>query len=596
MNKYYFSSRLSVPISDQWNLQKIFKTIPLWEKSLKKTIKDLPKLSKYQGRLANISILQKFFQDYFFIQRNIEKINIYAAYDFSTDTIHPHKQQRNARAQKLADDFTETTSFFQPELLQTPSAQLKKIVKSPQLKLYNRILEQILHLQKHTLSLTEEKILAQTFSLQNQPAKNFQALDISDLEFKPAILSKNKKAQITHGNFISYLENPDHNLRQKVFTNYYTAYQKHANIYASLLNSKIKQDNLYAKIRKYPNALEASLYSNKIPSKVYTALIESAHQQLKYLYKYFNFKRKKLNLSKLNYWDLRINFTKQKPLFFTYQQAIEIILEALKPLGKEYLKVLKNGLQKGWVDRYENKGKYNGAFSGGSFDTDPYILMNFDGSLNSVFTLIHEGGHSMHSWFSHKNQPYQDSYYTITIAEIASTVNERLLTNYLLKKYKNTSHFIQILLYEIDAIRSTFFRQTMFAEFELKIHQINQQGTELTATILCAEYQKLLKKYHGSAVAPNQLINYEWARILHFYNYEFYVYQYATGIACAYHISEKILCEKPENFIMKYHQLLKSGGNDYPLNQLKKLGIDLTQPQIYKSIHQSLNSLLLSLS
>ncbi|MBD3269893.1 hypothetical protein GF376_00005 [Candidatus Peregrinibacteria bacterium] len=393
--------------------------------------------------------------------------------------------------------------------------------------------------------------------------------------------------RVTAGNYGTLLENRNREVRKAAFESVYKAYQSHINTYAEVLNSQIKQHVFFAKAKKFNSTLERALFSNQIDPQVYTTLIKEAHKGFPVFYEYIEFRRKKLKLKKIQMWDLRVDLFPIDQLEFTYDQAVDLCVDAAAPLGKDYQKTLKKGLTEGWVDKYENKGKRSGAFSGGCYDSPPYILMNFTGSLNDVYTLMHEGGHSMHSYLAKTNQPYNKADYCIFSAEIASTVNERLLTEHLLKKYSGNKQK-QILSYEIDAIRATFFRQTMFAEFELLIHEQLEKGQPITPDFLNQEYQQINKKYYGSKLSEDQYIKYEWARIPHFY-YNYYVYQYATGIAAAIYFAEQI---KKGTGVDKYLNFLKSGGADFPLILLKKAGVDFIKPDIYKAVVKYLKTCL----
>ncbi|MGL5831008.1 MAG: oligoendopeptidase F [Candidatus Altimarinota bacterium] len=491
-------------------------------------------------------------------------------------------------------------SYFLPELTKNSADFLNKLVKNPKFHLYKLDLQQIIKNKKHILSDSEEAILAHTAQLSGIPENVFSALDNADLTFDSITNEKGKKVSVTAGNFVNHLESSSPKVRQAAYESVYQAYQKHIHTYSETLSGKVKFHQFYATTKKYKSSLESALSSNQIDTKVYTTLLNETHAGLKTLYKYFEYRRKKAKLKKLNMWDLRFNLFDCKPLKFTFDQAKELCLEALKPLGEEYVQILRKGLEGGWVDKYENKGKRSGAFSGGCYDSPPYILMNFTGTLNDVYTLIHEAGHSMHSYFSRKNQPYNFANYSIFTAEIASTVNERLLTDHLLKTLKGEQRKL-VLAYEIDAIRATYYRQTMFAEFELLIHQTAGKHQPLTMEFFCAEYQKLNDLYYGPTIAKDEFIKYEWARIPHFY-YNFYVYQYATGIAAAYYFSAKILksfeqhksknTQKISPEADAYLGFLKSGGNDFPLNQLRRAGLDFTSPQTYKAVVKTLQTCL----
>jgi len=587
----YFDDRKKVPLRDQWDLSRMYKNTTIWEKEFQKISKEVPKLVRFRGKLKTPKAILESFEAVSATQRVIEKLYVFASHYNAVELSNNESNQLTQKAQLLYNQFGQTISYQAPELSKLPESFLKKLSQDKKFANYKKELHLLIVKKKHILSDAEENILSRAGRLFSGPDSIFSALDNVDLDYG-SIEYKGKKTKLTSGLYIKYLENPDRKLRQKVFETYYTAYKSHINTYAEILNLAVKQHDFYAAVKKYPSSLEASLSSNLIDPKVYTTLLEQAHENLKYLYKYLALRAKKLKLKKLNMWDMRVNLFEAKPLQFTYEEAVDLCLEALKPLGEEYVKILGEGLRGGWVDKYENKGKRSGAFSGGCYDSYPYILLNFTGTLNDVFTLAHEAGHSMHSYLARKNQPYNLADYTLFTAEMASTVNERLLTAHLIKKYQGKPELKVIIANEIDAIRATYFRQTMFAEFELNIHQAVEKGEPLTVNYLNETYKKLNEQYHGPVVADDPYIQYEWARIPHFY-YNFYVYVYATGIAAAYYFSDQILNPQTgKQAAQKYLAFLASGGNDFPLNQLKKAGLDFTKPPIHQAVAKNLQKCL----
>jgi oligoendopeptidase F len=589
-NKYY-SSRAAVPKNDRWNLEKMYATVASWEKDFQKVKKSFPGLAKFKGQLKTPAQILECFEQTYAVQRILEKVYVFASHQASVDLSDASSQSLLKKAQEIYNNFAQAVSFISPELVKLPEAELKKMADLNQFKNYRKELEQLIIKKKHILSDLEENLLAQSSRLFTGPNDIFSALDNVDLDYGEVKNPEGKKEKLTSGLYIKFLENPNRKFRQQVFETYYTAYQKHIHTYSEILSLCIKQHDYYAKAKHYSSSLEAALSANLIDTKVYTTLVEQTNQNLQPLHDYFKLRAKKLKLKKLNMWDLRCDLFKTKQLHFSYDEAVKICLEALKPLGEEYCRVLKQGLEGGWVDKYENKGKTSGAYSSGCFDSYPYILLNFTGTLNDVFTLAHEAGHSMHSYYARTTQPYSLSDYTLFTAEMASTTNERLLSEYLLKKYSGEERK-SILVHEIDGIRATYYRQTMFAEFELLIHQSVEKGEPLTTDFLNQEYQKLNQKYHGSILAKDDFIQYEWARIPHFY-YNFYVYGYATGIAAAYYFSEQILHPKTGKAAAeKYLNFLKSGGNDFPLRQLKAAGLDFTKPEIYQAVAKNLKKCL----
>jgi oligoendopeptidase F len=590
--QYYFESRQKVPKKHRWNLEKMYTNLSAWQKHFDQISKKVAPLSRYRGKLKQEATILEYFRQASSVLRELEKLYVYASHLSSTDLSNHQALVISQKAQDLYTKFSQTVSFQGPELSQLPEARLKKMSLSAEFRDYHRELKLILAKKKHILSDAEEGLLSMFSRLFTGPEDVFSALDNVDLTFAEIKDAKGKKHQLTSSNFTRFLENTDRPLRHQAFENFYKSYQSHINTYAQTLNLCVKQHHLYATAKKYSSALEASLSGNMIDPEVYRALIRETHKSLPVLHKYFALRANKLGLKKFNMWDLRVNIANSTALKFTWDEAVDICLNALRPLGEEYVKTLRSGLTTGgWVDRFENKGKRSGAFSGGCYDSEPYILMNFTGTLNDVYTLIHEAGHSMHSWLSRHNQPYPLADYSLFVAEIASTVNERLLTSYLLENFTGKKREI-VLAYEVDAIRATYFRQTMFAEFELDIHEQVEKGEPLTVQYFNQTYDRLNSRYYGPQLEHDQYIQYEWARIPHFY-YNFYVYQYATGIAAAYCFADRITDPAHGGkAAAAYLDFLRSGGNDFPLLQLKRAGLDFVKPDLYRAVAKNLQKCL----
>ncbi len=587
----YFDSRKKVPAQHQWRLDTIYKNLDAWQKHFSQVGKMIAPLGRYQGKLKSQPVILEFFQKSSAVLRQIEKLYVYANHLSSVDLSEHHAQIITQKSQDLYSRFSQTVSFQGPELSRLPDSLLKKMSEEQRFHEFHRELKLILAKKKHILGEGEEALLSMFSRIFSGPEDIFSALDSIDLTFGEVKDGQGKKHLLTSGNFTKLLESQDRSFREKVFKTLYIAYQSHVHTYAQTLNLCVKQHCLYAKAKKYRSALEASLSSNLIDPKIYRKLIAETNNSLPVLHDYFKFRAKKLGLRRLNMWDLRVNLTGSSPLRYTYEEAVEICLAALRPLGDEYVKVLRKGLLGGWVDKYENKGKRSGAFSGGCYDSLPFILMNFSGTLNDVYTLIHEAGHSMHGWLSRRQQPYPLSDYSLFVAEIASTVNERLLTDYLIKTYTGKKREI-VIAYELDAIRATYFRQTMFSEFELLIHEKVEKDEPLTLQFFNESYAALNARYHGPSVGKDPFIQYEWARIPHFY-YNFYVYQYATGIAAAFYFADQITHLKTGKAAAeRYLKFLQSGGNDFPLLQLKRAGLDFNKPELYRAVAKNLRKCL----
>ncbi len=593
MSQFYFEKRSAVPAADCWNLAKMYPNHQLWEKDFAKVEETLPDLLKFHQKLKTAEQILQAFTTIAACGRILEKVYTYASHLSSVDLSDAQATEMVKKAEHLYSRFSETIAYVSPELAKLSKQTLENLIEDQKLVEYKKDLQYILLSKDHILTAAEEALLAKTILLTSGPESVFSALDNIDLTFGEIKNEEGKKVQLTSGNFLNFLEKKDPKIRQKAFKTYYQSYQDHIHTYAEILNAAIRAHHFTASTKKYSSCLEAALFRNQINTQVYHSLLQFVHQGLPELHRYFELRKQKLGLAKMHMWDLRVSLFEPDPLKFTFSEAVEVCLEALKPLGESYCDTLRTGLLNGWVDKYESKGKRGGAFSGGCYDSDPYILMNFSGTLNDVYTLIHEAGHSMHSYLARTTQPYNTADYSIFTAEIASTVNERLLTDYLLQKYSGDQRQV-IITSEIDAIRATYFRQAMFAEFELKIHQQIEKGLPLTKDFLCNEYQQLNQLYYGPALAKDPFIQFEWARIPHFY-YNFYVYQYATGIAAAYYLSQKLLQDYRQNSTktqQQYLHFLSSGGNDFPNNQLLQIGVDFTKPDVFLAVTENLQKYL----
>jgi len=581
--------REDVAKQDKWNLEVIFKNKRVWENTLKDIQKQFPKVLKYKGKLSKKEVVFECFDFISDIERVLGKLYVYASYSAVTDISNSEFQSMEAKIIEVFSVFSQNISFITPELTNQNEDFLKNCLDDKCAYKHSMTFRRILREKKHILTENEERLLARAGMLWGDVENIFSKLQDVDMYFKKAKDSKGKEYDVSQGTFSSLLESKDGVLRKNTYNSIYEEFGDHINTFANTLYAKVKQHHFTSDVRKYNSTLETALYSKSIPESVYKNLVNVVGDNISLLHKYIDFRKEQLSLSDLHMWDLRVSLVDEVDIKFTYDEAVELVCNALKPLGDEYIRILKKGLYGGWVDKYENKGKRSGAFSGGSYDTYPYILLNFQGTLNDVYTLAHEAGHSMHSYFARENQPDTLSEYTIFIAEIASTLNERLLTQYLLstldekqKKY--------VISYELDAIRSTFFRQTQFAEFELLIHKSVEEGTALTVDFLNTEYEKMNRKYYGESICKDEYIKYEWARIPHFY-YNYYVYQYATGIACAYNFAQTITNDG-EKALDNYFSLLKSGGNDFPIIQLKKSGIDVQDKEFYNPLLKRFDELL----
>ena len=472
-------------------------------------------------------------------------------------------------------------SYIQPEILAIPTEELEKLQQSEQgLEHYRLLLEEITRYKPHTLSASEEAIMAQVSELASAPGKIFGMLNNADIKFPMITNEKGEEVELTKGRYTQFMESKDRRVRKEAFEALYATYGKHRNTIAATLASVVKRDVFYARTRKYESALKASLFADNIDQSVYDNLIETVRDHLPLMHRYVALRKKLLGLDELHMYDLYVPMVQEVEMEIPYEQAVSTIKEALQPLGEDYGKVLEEGFTSGWIDVYENEGKTSGAYSWGAYTTHPYVLMNYQDNVNNMFTLAHEMGHALHSYYSNKTQPYTYADYRIFVAEVASTLNEALLMNHMLEKTTDKAERLYLINYYLEQFRGTLFRQTMFAEFEKLIHANSEKEVPLTADSLSEWYRELNVAYHGDEMIVDEQIDLEWARIPHFYN-NFYVYKYATGFSAATALSKQIL-EEGHPAVERYLSFLKSGGSDYPLNLLKKAGVDMTSPQPIK--------------
>ena len=445
------------------------------------------------------------------------------------------------------------------------------------LRLYDRILKENFRKKEHILSPEMEAVLAKAGEMASSPDQIFSAFSNADLRFQPVTDEEENQVPLSHGTFVGFLQSKDRRVRKEAFEKYYAEYEKHKNMLAATFGANLKQAAFFADVRKYPSALAASLDGGNIPVLVYDKLLEAIHAKMPAMYRYVALRKKLLGVDELHMYDVYVSLTKEYEQKYTYEQAIEIVKKALAVLGDDYVALLDKGFSERWVDVYENEGKKSGAYSWGSYDSHPYVLMSFNGNIDSVFTLAHEMGHSLHSWYSNHTQPFTYAEYRLFVAEVASTCNEALLIRYLLKHAKEKEEKIFLLNYFLDQFKGTVFRQTMFAEFEKRIHEKMAEEGTLTADGISELYLSINKEYFGPDMISDPQIALEWARIPHFYT-PFYVYQYATGFSAAIAISSKILAGEP-GIVEKYKQFLSGGCSMDPIDLLKICGVDMTKPE-----------------
>jgi oligoendopeptidase F len=571
--------RSEIPVEETWRLEDIFPTDEAWEQEFQEVKKMIPKLAEYQGRLGeSADTLYEALQYQDEVSMRLGKLYTYAHMRYDQDTTNAFYQGLNDRATSLYSEASSAMAFIVPEILAIDEAKLRSFLEEKQeLKLYEHALDEINRQRPHVLSAEEEALLAQAAEVMQSSASTFSMLNNADLTFPTIIDENGEEVEVTHGRFIRFLESTDRRVRHDAFKAVYDTYEKYKNTFASTLAGTVKKDNFFARVRRYKSAREAALSNNNIPESVYDNLIETVHEHLPLLHRYVRLRKKVLGLDELHMYDLYTPLVQDVKMEVTYEEAKEYMLKALAPLGEEYISIVKEGLENRWVDVRENKGKRSGAYSSGAYGTHPYILLNWQDNVNNLFTLVHEFGHSVHSYYTRKTQPYPYANYSIFVAEVASTCNEALLNDYLLKTVDEEKKRLYLLNHYLEGFRGTVFRQTMFAEFEHMIHVKAQEGEALTADSLTSLYYELNKKYFGDDIVVDQEIGLEWARIPHFY-YNYYVYQYATGFSAATALSKQIL-EEGEPAVKRYIEFLKAGSSDYPIEVLKKAGVDMTSAE-----------------
>ncbi len=570
-------TREEIPVELTWKLEDIYASDEEWEKEWKDVKELLPKFETFQGKLHESSEkLYQLFQLQDEVSDRLSTLYTYAHMRYDQDTANSFYQAMNGKAENLITQASSVMSFITPEILKLEESTLKEyLAQYEPLQLYQHTLDEINRQRPHVLSEKEEALLAEASEVTDSASQTFGMLNNADMTF-PAVKDENgNEVDLTHGRYINFLESKDQRVRHDAFKAMYDTFGSFRNTFASTLQGVVKKDNFYAKVRNYQSAREAALNRNNIPESVYDNLIAAIHEGLPLLQRYVALRKKVLGLDELHMYDLYTPLVKDVDMTFTYDKAQETVLKALSPLGKDYLNVMKRAFEERWIDVEENKGKRSGAYSSGSYSTNPYILMNWQDNLNNLFTLAHELGHSMHSYYTHESQPYRYGNYSIFVAEVASTCNEALLNDYLVENTSDPKEKLYLLNHFLEGFRGTVFRQTMFAEFEHEIHVLSQNGEALTADKLTELYYNLNKKYFGDDLIVDEEIGLEWARIPHFY-YNYYVYQYATGYAAAQSLANQILEEK-EPAVERYLDYLKAGSSDYPIEVLKRAGVDMTE-------------------
>lgn len=570
-------TRQDVDVSETWNLESIYASNEAWEEEFESVKAMLPLLVEYKGRLGqSADTLYEGLQLRDEVSRRLYKLYTYAHMRYDENTADSFYQAMNDRARTLASQIGATLAFMTPELLAVPETTIEAYLnENADLAMYRHAFDELNQEREHVLTEAEEAILAKAGEVLGQSGTTFGMLNNADLTFPKIKGEDGEETELTHGRFITFLESSDRSVREAAFKAMYGTYSKYTNTLASTLAGSVKKDNFYADVRKFPSARAAALHGNAIPESVYDGLVEAVHEHLPLLHRYVALRKRVLGLDELHMYDMYTPLVSEVEMKVSYEEAKQLMVEGLAPLGAEYKHILEEGLSERWVDVRETRGKRSGAYSSGAYDTQPFILMNWQDNINNLFTLAHEFGHSVHSYYTRKSQPYPYGDYSIFVAEVASTTNEALLNDYLLKKVTDRKEKLYLLNNQLETFRGTLFRQTMFAEFEHAIHDAARLGQSLTPEFLTSTYYALNQKYFGEEIVLDEEIGLEWARIPHFY-YNYYVYQYATGISAAAALTDQIL-EEGQPAVERYiNNFLKAGSSDYPIEVLKAAGVDMT--------------------
>ena len=563
----------------KWRLEDLYESDTAFEKALTEAGEYPEKIAAFQGRIsenaADLLGYLKLDDEITEIARNLIH---YSNRKSDEDTRVSLYSGYCDRVEALLTAIGSAAAFAVPEILTISEEKMNEFYAAESgLKLYELSLNRIFKRREHILTPEEERILAMTAEMRNTPSSVFSMLDNADIKFPDAVDKDGNAHQVTHGSYIPLMQGEDRVLRKSAFENLYNTYKSFENTYTAILSGHLKTLSFNANVRKYENTLEAALDSTEVPQSVYHSLIEAVHANMDKMYRYVELRKKLLGVDELHYYDLYAPMVSDVEMKITYEEARDMVLEAVKPLGENYVKLMKEGFGGGWIDVYENEGKCSGAYSAGA-NVHPYVLLNHTDDLQSAFTIAHEMGHALHSYFSNKYQPTVYSDYEIFVAEVASTFNESLLMQHLLKTTSDKKQKAYLINYFLEQFRTTLYRQTMFAEFELKINEAQARGEAITSDFLCELYGELNKLYFGEGIVPDEEIKYEWARIPHFY-YNYYVYQYATGFSAAIALSQRVL-NGGEKEVEDYLSFLKGGNSKTPVDLLKGAGVDMTDTRV----------------
>lgn len=588
--------RKDVAPQDKWNVEALYPSLEAWREEFEQiapaTSPRYPSMISKKGTLGGSpASLKAFLDDYLKLSEILSKLYTYAHLKHDEDIADNDGKMAYSEAIAAYSSFQEETAWFNPELIALPEAKIQEYLKAPELQDYNFFLEKIFRMKPHTLSADKELLMAMSGKALSSMQRAFSALNDADFKFGTILDKAGLPHDLTHAQYGLYLRSNDRTLRENAFKTYHGKYHSYENTLAELLNGQIESHVFNAKARGFPSALDAALFPHNVNPSVYHALIKAVNDDIDALHRYIKLRGKVLNLHPLQAYDLQIPLVKDFDMKIPYDQAVDLVIESVKPLGVEYQNTLAKGLKTDrWVDKFENQNKRSGAYSSGCYGSMPYILMNYKNIIRDLFTLTHEAGHSMHSYFSRKCQPYQYSHYSIFVAEVASTFNEELLMQTMLKNASTREEKIFLLTQKIEDIRGTLFRQTQFAEFELLLHTFAEKNIPITPDLLKGEYQRLNQIYYGPDLEQTDGIASEWSRIPHFY-YNFYVYQYATGVSAALSLADRVLqggAKEQEDYL----RFLKSGDSVHPIDALKIAGVDMTSVAPVKHAIAKFRSLL----
>lgn len=566
-------------VRDTWAIEDLYESDAAWKEDYEKLREMIPKIREFKGKLGEsaktLLSMQKMYDE---VNMRAEKVYVYANQKLHEDTDNGVYQDLSSMAQKVLVELSEAGAYIEPEILALPEGTVERFLEEEEgLLMYRQYFRDIIRKKEHVLTGEMEELLASVGELAQGPKDIFSMFNNADIRFPEIMGEDGAPVEVTHGSFISLLQSKDRRVRKDAFASLYGVYGKYRNTLAATYRANVTQEVFYARARKYGSDLEAALFGSHIPVSVYDNLIQAVHGALGLMHRYVRLRRKLLGVDTLHMYDLYVPVVADEEQKIPFAQAKEMVLAGLKPMGEEYEALLKEGFSSRWIDVYENKGKRSGAYSWGAYGTHPYVLLNYQENLNNVFTLAHEMGHALHSWYSDKNQPYVYAGYKIFVAEVASTCNEALLIHHLIENTEDPKKKAYLVNYFLEQFRTTLFRQTMFAEFEKITHALAEQGETLTADRLCEIYYDLNQMYFGEDICVDKEIALEWARIPHFYT-PFYVYQYATGFSAAIALSRRIL-EKGEEAVADYKKFLCGGSSMYPLDLLRMAGVNMEDPQ-----------------